>query len=136
MIVPIKTLPGNFVSTYISILNPILKLRNREADILEAFLKVYYANKNNPRVNQLLFSHSALRSIKESLGMTTASFNNHKFRLRKKEILIGRSINPLITKNLPKDGKLNITFALEITKNKNNGQEADSKKYKNTTVQQ
>ncbi len=114
MIIPVNTTPSEFFGLYISILNPILKLRQREADMLEAFLKVYYTNKNHPRVNQLLFSSSSLRTIRESLGMTVASFNNHKFRLRKKEILIGRSINPIIVKNSPINGKLNISFVINI----------------------
>ena len=119
MILPIETTPKDFFNLYVSILNPILKLRHREADILEAFLRVHYANRYHSNVNQLLFSSSVLKSIRESLNMTVASFNNHKHRLRKKEIFIGRTINPLITKNYPTNGKLNITFAMSITSTKN-----------------
>ncbi len=135
MILPIKTTPENFFSLYVSVLNPVLKLRKREADILVSFLRVHYTNRNHPRVNQLLFSSSNLRSIRETLGMTVASFNNHKFRLRKKEIFIGRSINPLITKNYPVDGKLNITFAMQIQIPLKHEKRVNNKENKDTIIQ-
>lgn len=129
MTIPITTTTEDFFGLYVSILNPILKLRNREAEILEAFLKVHYTNRTHPSVNQLLFSSSTLRSIRESLKMTVASFNNHKHRMRKKNIFIGRTINPLITKNYPKGNSLNINFALLIDERKNN------KVHKDTRIQ-
>lgn len=136
MILPINTTPDDFFRDFIRILNPVLKLRNREADMLEAFLKVYYTNRAHPRVNQLLFSSSTLRLIRESLGMTVASFNNHKFRLRKKEIFIGRQINPAITRAMPVNGKVQITFAVNIVAPKKNEQRTDNKEHKDTTLQQ
>ena len=114
MILQVKTTPDNFFRTYIGILNPILKLRKREAEILEAFLRIHYVNKARPDVNRLLFSPSILRSIREKLNLTVAAFNMHKYRMRKKEILLGRTINPLITKNYPVDGKLSITFTVNL----------------------
>lgn len=114
MIVPIDTTTDNFFDVFVSLLNPILKLRKKEADILTSFLRIHFVNRYDPQVNQKLFSTTTLKAIRESLNMTVASFNNHKFRMRKKEIFIGRTINPMITNAYPKDGKVNITFHLRI----------------------
>lgn len=114
MTVPIDTTTDDFFTVLVSLLNPVLNLRKREADILTAFLRIHYVNRHDPMVNQKLFSSQILKSIRESLGMTTPSFNNHKFRMRKKEIFLKRSINPLITNAYPKEGKLNICFQITI----------------------
>lgn len=125
MTLPLNIKAEDFFSYYIQILNPLLKLRKREADMLEAFLRVHYANRHLTNVNQLLFSFHSLRSIRESLDMSVASFNNHKLQLRKKQIFIGNSINPLITK-YPSKGKLDIVFSINILNEKTDKQQAKS----------
>ena len=117
MQIPINVRADDFFSYYVSILNPLLNLRKREADVLVAFLRVYYANRHLTTVNQLLFSFSSLKSIREHLKMSVPSFNNHKHILRKKKVFVGNSINPLITSNVPKNGKLEISFNLSIIPN-------------------
>ena len=114
MLLQIKTTPNNFFKTYIQILNPLLKLRKKEAEVFEAFLKIHFANRNKQNVNQLLFSSTTLKTIRENLNLSVASFNMHKYRLRKKQILVGKSINPDIVKNYPVNGKINVSFSIQI----------------------
>ena len=114
MILKVDINSNDFFKQYIQILNPLFNLRKREAEILESFLRVHYKYKDLPNVNQLLFSLSTLRQIREHLNMTTASFNNHKHCLRKKKVMTTTALNPIITNNYPVKGELDITFKLKI----------------------
>lgn len=113
---PVETTPDSIFRDYIETLNPILRLRQREADLLEALLKVHYTNRANPDVAELLFSPSVLKSIRESLKMTPYNFNNHKLRLKRKRIIVNKQIHPFILKGftLGKDNKIQITFSLNV----------------------
>lgn len=118
MLISVNVEVKDFFRKYISILNSVLNLRKREADVLEAMLKVHYENRHSAQVNQFLFSASTMKAIRESLGLTVYSFNNHKHRLRQKKVLIGRSINKQIISDYPKAGKMNINFMINIHPNK------------------
>lgn len=114
MIVPISVAPDKFFSIYLTLLDPILNLRPAEAKVLEAFLVLHYRHRNNPRVNQLVFSRSGLKIMREYTGMTINAFNYNKCNLRKKNMLGRLSINESLTKHYPKEGKLTIGFVLNI----------------------
>lgn len=116
MLIPIKTNQQDLFKHYLSILDPFLKLRDKEADVLCAFLKVHYANRHNPQVNELLFSTEVLKALRESINMSESSFNNHKHKLRVKGLLTKDSISPILTKIYDeiKDNRLELTFRLDI----------------------
>lgn len=114
LVLPVNIDPDNFFNTYLAILNPILNLRKGEAKVLEAFIRLYYINRNHPRVNQLLFSRAGLKTLRESLNMSISSFNIYKFRLRQKELIFKDSISPLLTSSLPQGGKMTISFIINL----------------------
>lgn len=117
--IPVKVSSSNFFKSYVKCLNPLLNLRDREAEMLESFLKVHYKNKHLPNVNELLFSFPSLNRIRQSLNMSRESFNNHRMQLRRKQVFIGHSINENLIR-YPKNGKLTITYNIELTDAKDN----------------
>jgi hypothetical protein len=116
----LKSTPKEFFKDYVRLLNPLLKLRRREAEVLEAHLRVYYINYRLPDIDRLLFSFPTQRDIRSELRMSSSSYNNHKVRLRRKNCIIRNTINPLIInrsliESIRKTGKLQLTYQLEVT---------------------
>lgn len=104
MTIPIKTTEAGYFKLYLQILNPILKLVDKEIEVLSVFLDVYQKNISNPKINQYLFSTQTLKSIREHLKMDVHSFNNYKYSLRKKKMFINNTINPVILKGITPNG--------------------------------
>lgn len=124
MLAKLKSSPSSFFKDYVRILNPLLKLRKREAEVLEAHLRVYYINHRLPDINRLLFSLKTQRTIRKELNMSSSSFNNHKVQLRRKSAFIRHTINPLIINqqlitSIRKTGKVQLTYNLEVIKQAN-----------------
>lgn len=115
MIIPINTDLRGFLTSYLKVLNPVLKLKDMEITVLAAFLMVWYPNKANQKITELLFSTKIRRMVRESVGISEASFNNHITSLRKKSVIKGRSINPSILKNLDSE-KVEVTYQLSWKK--------------------
>ena len=116
MEIPLKIDLKGYFKLYLMILNPLLKLKDREIDVLASFLMLQHTNRSLPieQLNKLLFSTKVRKIIRESIGMSEASFNNHVTALRKKKILKGKSINPVLQEGLPKDKKSIIKYNIEI----------------------
>lgn len=113
----LKVTPDNFFKEYVRILNPLLKLRKREAEVLESHLRVYYINHRLPDVDRLLFSFQTQKQIRQRLKMSPASYHNHKCRLRKKQVFIRETINPLIINqtiinNILKNNTISLTYII------------------------
>jgi len=115
MIIPIKSNLRGFLSGYLTVLNPVLKLKDKEVEVLAAFLMVWYPNKDREDIEKLLFSTKVRKMIRKSVNMSEASFNNHITSLRKKKIINGRLINPSILASL-KEGDVEVTYKLSWTK--------------------
>ena len=108
----------NFFMVYLDVLGPVYKLKKREKEVMAAFLKVYYTNrdKHPDRLNALLFSKEVKRFIRDSIKMSEPSFNNHLVQLRNKKALVGNSINTMITTGLPTGDTLKVKFIISIDK--------------------
>ena len=111
MIIPINTDLGGFLTGYLTVLNPVLKLKDMEITVLAAFLKVWYPNRAVEGIEDALFSTKVRKAVRESVGISEASFNNHITSLRKKKVLQGKKINPSILKNLNSE-KAEVTYQL------------------------
>ena len=109
MVVPIKTNLKGFIKGYLTVLNPILKLKDKELEVLGAFLMVWYTNRDKEGI-ELALSLKLLALI-----MSEASFNNHITSLRKKKVLIGRTVSPHILKSLDSE-EVEVTYKLSWTK--------------------
>ena len=115
MIIPIQSTLRGFLSGYLTILNPVLKLKDKEVEVLAAFLMVWYPNKDKENIETLLFSTKVRKMVRKSVGISEASFNNHITSLRKKKIITGRLINPSILSHL-REEDVEVTYKLSWTK--------------------
>ena len=102
MIIPIKSDISQSLKAYLQILNPVLKLKDKEIEVLSNFLSIWHKNKNNKDLDKLLFS------------MSEASFNNHITMLRKKKMIVDKKINSSILEGV-KDTGIEITYKIQWT---------------------
>tara|TARA_E500000331_G_C17040789_1_gene619462 strand:+ start:108 stop:419 length:312 start_codon:yes stop_codon:yes gene_type:complete len=103
------------MKAYLQVLNPILKLKDKEIEVLSSFLSVWQSNRNNQEINKKLFSTPVRKLVRKQIGMSEASFNNHITMLRKKQMIIDKKINPNILSAIKKDG-IEVTYRLTWTK--------------------
>lgn len=118
MIVPIHTSEEKIFKQYLTIINGLLssekRLTNFEIDILEKMLYVDYLYRDLPKDKRdiIIFDKRTKDKIRsEVYGISTHSFNNALSKLRKKGMI---SLNSLKVKVPIKDGKIDLTFKLEI----------------------
>jgi hypothetical protein len=100
---------------YIGIMNPFLKLSNREAETLSQLLNLNYQYKSysDPVKWKLVFDKENRKKIYTDMGISVHQFNNILTALRKKNIILEGNI---LTKKLlvyPDNG-LNINFQIEV----------------------
>jgi len=124
MIIPIKI--GENVKVYfevvLRIMNPVLKLRDREIEVMALILSIRYINMvkgmNIEELDVGLFSIQMRKLMREDLGMSEQSYNNHIKELRKKGLLTGKSVSPIILEVNPDDkGVGEVTFKVEFSSN-------------------
>lgn len=113
--IPVNTPLKDFFKVYIDVINPIYKLKKREKEVLEAFLKIYYGNRGlgYDKVNALLFSKEVKKKVREAISMSEPSFNNHLVQLRKKRVFTEDTISRSIVENLPLK-ELEISYQIKI----------------------
>lgn len=95
----------NFFRMWLVILQPFLKLRNKELELLSKLLYHRYLIslevKNKEMLDELLFSNKVKKQIMKELDLPEHGYNNLLSSLRKKQIIIDKSINkqiiPVIT---------------------------------------
>lgn len=87
----------NFFRMWLLILQPFLKLRNKELDALAKMLYHRYLIslevRNKEMIDDLLFSKKVKDKIIEELDIKDYSFDMIITALRKKKIIIGKTIN-------------------------------------------
>ncbi len=115
MIIHIKSDIPKSMKAYLQILNPILKLKDKEIEVLSSFLAIWQSNKENKNIDKTLFSTPVRKLVRKQINMSEASFNNHITMLRKKKMIIDKTINPSILKSITTDG-IEITYKLSWTK--------------------
>ena len=115
MIIPIKSDISQSLKAYLQILNPVLKLKDKEIEVLSNFLSIWHKNKNNKNLDKLLFSTPVRKMGRKSIGMSEASFNNHITMLRKKKMIVDKKINSSILEAIKEEG-IEVTYKIEWTK--------------------
>jgi len=103
------------MKAYLQVLNPVLKLKDKEVEVLSSFLSIWYNNQNKENIEKLLFSTAVRKMVRKSIGMSEASFNNHITMLRKKNMIVNKKINPSILNGIQEDG-IEITYKITWTK--------------------
>ena len=114
MIIPLKGNVTQSFKAYIQVLNPVLKLKDKEIEVLSNFLSIWYKNKSNPNLDKLLFSTPVRKMVRKSIGMSEASFNNHITMLRKKKMIIDKTLNTQILHGI-KDKGIEVTYKITWT---------------------
>ena len=95
-----KVTKEKFFKMWLMILQPFLNLRNKELDVLAKLL--YWRHlislevKNKEMLDDLLFSNKIKKKIILELNMPEYAYNNILTGLRKKNILINKSLNKQI----------------------------------------
>ena len=115
MIIPIKSDITQSSKAYLQILNPVLKLKDKEIEVLSNFLSIWYKNQDNRDLSRLLFSTPVRKMVRKSIGMSEASFNNHITMLRKKKMIVDKKINSSILEAIKEEG-IEVTYKIEWTK--------------------
>tara|TARA_R100000278_G_C5450958_1_gene157390 strand:+ start:490 stop:837 length:348 start_codon:yes stop_codon:yes gene_type:complete len=115
MIIPIKGDIPKSMKAYLQILNPVLKLKDKEIEVLSNFLSIWQSNKSKENLDKMLFSTPVRKLVRKQIGMSEASFNNHITMLRKKKMIVDKSINPSILKGINDEG-IEVTYKLTWTK--------------------
>jgi len=120
----IKATEEQFFKLWINMLQPFLKLRKQEVDMLAKML--YYRYKiscnviDKTTVDSILFSEENRRKMREELKYEIYTFNNNLVILRKKKLVNGKSINLAIVPNVKKDFKeFNFTYSISIKPKEN-----------------
>ena len=115
MIIPINSDIPKSMKAYLQVLNPILKLKDKEIEVLSSFLSIWQSNKGKEGLDKMLFSTPVRKLVRKQIGMSEASFNNHITMLRKKQMIVEKKINSNILSAIKKDG-IEITYKLTWTK--------------------
>jgi hypothetical protein len=117
MDIPVAISKHSYFSTYVEVLNPILKLKKREKELLVEYLKLAYKNKDyNELQLKSMFSNQDIKwDIRRVLGMSEPSFNNHIKQLRDKAVFVNGLLNPLVNAGLLGiDNNFNLNYKLMI----------------------
>lgn len=120
-----KTIPLTLSSeyqlfrAYVELLQPLLKIRDREADVYSQLL--YFNFQKQSIVNltdrfELIFSAKSKKQICENLGINDNILQNTLSILRKKKLIVNNSI-PTKFHLYPIDMNLELTFKLTIKVN-------------------
>jgi DNA-binding MarR family transcriptional regulator len=112
--IPIKTTEAKFYRQYLELINPLLKLRGKELDVLAALLLYNNDLKNIPEEHRwkIIFDYDTKTKIRTELDLSDASMNNNLSALRKKGIIENNQVlkNFLVYPN----GAVRITFNFNL----------------------
>ncbi len=100
---------------YVEMLQPVLKLRNREADVFAQLLYLNDEKKELPEVDrfEIIFSTRYRKIILDNLKMKDASLQNCFSELRKKKLIVNNTIRKDYWVH-PDDKGLSIVFNLKV----------------------
>lgn len=117
-----KTIPLQFKSeqqlfrAYVELLQPLLKIRDREADVFSQLLYLNYQKQSITNLTdrfEIIFSPKSKKTICEQLAINDNILQNTLSILRKKKLIINNSI-PTKFHLYPVDSNLELTFKLLV----------------------
>lgn len=123
--IPINTNKRKFFRQYVEILQPLFKIRAREADVLAALLYESYLRRDIGDIRdrfKLVYDYDIKMKIREELKMSSSVFCNCMVRLRKKGIL-GKDdiIRPGFLINPIEEETIDIKFSFKFIKDAEEG---------------
>jgi len=117
--IPISTTSELFYRQYLELINPLLKLRGKELDVLAQLLFNNNQLKEIPEEHRwkIIFDYDTKTKIRTALGLSDASMNNNLSALRKKGVIK----NNEVVKNflVYPDKSVKITFNFQINEQVN-----------------
>ena len=127
MVIPINIEPSQIIKTYLLCLNPMMKLKRRELEALEAMLKVYISLKRkqsqhgmtNEEIDKRLDDPMGRTVIRELIGMSQASYDNHLCQLKKKKVVTKKGELETFLKNIESEvsnATFNIDYKIKVAK--------------------
>lgn len=90
MIIPLKATKDNFYRYYVELLNPIIKLRKRELDVLAKLMYFNNEYKDLPEEVRfkIVFDYDTKKKIADDLSISMDVLNNNFSVLRSKNIIV------------------------------------------------
>ncbi len=101
---------------FVTTMQPVLNLRDRESDVFAQLLYYNFLKKDIKNLKdrfELVFSSKTKKLIMENLGIKDSILQNTLSILRKKNLIINNEI-PLKYHIYPTDNKLELTFKFNI----------------------
>ena len=96
-IIPLPpTTESKFFRQYLELLNPLLRLRGKELDVLAELLYHNHKLIDIPLEHRwkLIFDYDTKMEIRSKLQLSDASMNNNLSALRKKGVIENNKVNP------------------------------------------
>ena len=113
--IPIKTSSSMFYRQYLELLNPLIKLRGKELDVLAALLKYNNKLKDIPEEHRwkIIFEYDTKTDIRTELGLSEARMNNNLSALRKKSIIKSNRVIKSLLIYPEKECKISFKFLVD-----------------------
>lgn len=125
MLIPVNPIRNDIYKAYIMCLNPLLKLKPREIEVLDILSKTYFhlneaSKKGQVPQNEIytrIHGGAGRKVMRDAVKMSEASFNNHISQLKKKKVIdndgkLPKFITDLETQKEP----LKIQYVIECQK--------------------
>jgi len=95
MVIPVNPKKSDLYKAYISCLNPLLKLKTREMEVLDIMTKTYFSLYNASKQGAVPFNEiydrmhggAGRKIMRDAINMSRASFNNHLSQLKRKKVV-------------------------------------------------
>jgi len=125
MHIPVTPKQEDLYKAYLTCLNPILKLKPREIEVIDIITKTYFSLKAASKKGQIseadiypkIHSDVGRKIMQDSIKMSAASFTNHVSHLRKRKILNDKSELPkYITDLETMKPPFTIKYTIEVAK--------------------
>lgn len=102
MIIPVSPIKQDIYKAYIMCLNPLLKLKTREIEVLDILTKTYFhlntaSKKGEVPKNEIytrMHGGAGRKIMRDVIKMSEASFNNHISHLKKKNVITDKGELP------------------------------------------
>ena len=125
MVIPVNPKKLDIYKAYIMCLNPMLKLKDREIEVLDILTKTYFhlnnaAKKGEVPANEIytrIHGGAGRKVMRDAIKMSEASFNNHVSQLKKKKVITAAGELPKFITDLETQKEpLKIQYIIECQK--------------------
>jgi hypothetical protein len=108
--IPLQTTERKFFRQIIELLNPLLKLRPKELDVLAELMYKNHVLRSIPLEHRwkLIFDSASRKEMRESTKQSIASFNNNIATLKKNRLITDNGIKSHL--DISYDPKFTLTF--------------------------